>query len=90
MKTKPKPIKPIIAYAIVSKKNPKIKAIDVFADKDFDLLAGELIIKVKIEPYDTRNDNRLAGAYKEMAVKIGKKVLRKKLSTNGAKKCLDN
>jgi len=45
-----KKIKPIFAYAIISKKTNKINVMDIFADKDLEYIPSiERIVKVKIE-----------------------------------------
>ena len=47
---KMKKIKPIFAYAIISKKTNKINVMDIFADKDLEYIPSiERIVKVKIE-----------------------------------------
>jgi len=42
-------MKPLIAYAVVKKKNPKIKFIDIFENKDVVYEKDEKLIKIKIQ-----------------------------------------
>ena len=42
-------IKSLIAYCIVKKKNPKLDAMSVYADKDLVLEKDEMAVKVRIE-----------------------------------------
>jgi len=41
-------IRKIIAYAVVKKKNPKLKVSEIYEDKDITLNKDEEIIKVEI------------------------------------------
>ncbi len=41
-------MKPLKAYAIVNKKNPKLKFLDIFPTKDVNIAKDEKIIEVEI------------------------------------------
>lgn len=43
-----KKIKPLKCYAIVSRKNPKLDAMAIYADKDLILERDEVVVKVEI------------------------------------------
>ena len=44
-----KKIKPILAYAVIQKRNPKINVLDIFADKDVQYIpTKEELVKVEI------------------------------------------
>ena len=41
-------VKPISAYAVVKKKNPKINIFDIYSDKEIEIDKSEKIIKITI------------------------------------------
>lgn len=42
-------MKPLIAYAVVKKKNPALKFLDLYPDKDIQIGKDEKVIKVVIQ-----------------------------------------